>query len=112
VINEAYVDMFGKNSNLNSRSSLHQESDVARQREAEFKDPAKQKKATYDPLQLETSYKAFFNNSGQTKSGFLNRKVVMKFIGTPFSSFLLAGEQEEGSPKRAIPGRRDQLDNC
>ena len=29
-------------------------------REPEFKDPLKQKKATYDPLKLQKSYKQFF----------------------------------------------------
>lgn len=57
-------------------------------------DEQKQKKATYDPLSLAKSYKSYFKAKEENKDeqnqreGFLSKKVVMNFLGSPLKNFV------------------------
>ena len=91
--------MFGKTSQMNSRSSLHRDPqelneillDKYKNNEIQFLDEHKQKKATYDPLSLAGSYKSYFKKKEEIVSepeGFLTKKLVMNFLGSPLTNFV------------------------
>jgi cyclopropane fatty-acyl-phospholipid synthase-like methyltransferase len=65
-------------------------------------------KGSYDPIHIVGSYKRFFSDSEKMlkkEGSYLNKKVVMSFIGTPFSSLLksMNEEEEPASPKEIVP---------
>ena len=60
-------------------------------KELAFNEENKQSKASYDPIGIDGSYKKFFNNGEEMEKkegGYLNKKMVMGYIGTPFSALL------------------------
>jgi hypothetical protein len=82
---------------MNSRSSLHNDPESKKKKEE-----IKEKKAIYNPIAIEGSYKKYFKSKHDCEAeenfeGFLDKKVVMSYIGTPFVN--LAKNLPQGDSK-------------